>query len=461
MSAAGDSPVPERGIPDGCNIEVGDDGELSVEYEYWGPQIEVFEAIESGENDLVVYRGGYGSGKTVVGARWTIEVAERVPRSDNLILAQDQSKGGPTTYKGFFQQLPGVDCVPDEGGDPENSPLVDDFNRNKSRVTWHNGSVVRLGSADSWNRYAGGEFNAIWADEVGHYTCDLYQLHEMLVTRQRTEHGPNVTLWTSTGNGYNQFYDITERQVDKSEDALRWADQMEIVVANSLENPFLPEKEKLRNQFEGTARADQALRGGFAAADGLVYDDFNRHQHVISPEEAERFIDDSAAPVYGYDHGWDDPRVILDVRKTSLGQYVVSDLFYEEGTTIEDAIGWLEENEKPEGVMYAEHEPEHILKFRKAGYQAVKAQKNLDIGIPAVRKRLEHDSTGRPGLMVSERCTPLIQEFLDYQEDEVGRQVAKDHALDALRYVIMGDTRFGEKLEEDEQNRSGVSYIGT
>jgi len=156
------------------------------------------------------------------------------------VLAPDRQKGGPATYKGFFERLPGENTVPnDSAGDPENSPIVAGYHGTKHRLTLINGAVVQLGGADVWSRFAGSEFNAIWMDEVAHYgTTDLYDLHEMLVTRQRTEAGPNVTLWTSTGNGFNQFYDITERQVDEDDEALRWSDRLKIVVGSSLNNPF-------------------------------------------------------------------------------------------------------------------------------------------------------------------------------------------------------------------------------
>ena len=405
-------------------------------FELWESQTETWEHLESGEADLVVFRGGYGSGKTVLGVRWIITVALQVPKSDNLILAPDSQKGGPTTYKAFFDELPGEDTVPDEGGDPENSPIIADYNRVEKRATFQNGSIVRLGSADVWNRYAGGEFNAIHCDEVAHYgTTNLYDLHEMLVTRQRTAKGPNVTLWTSTGNGYDQFYDITERMVQPDgqggEEPLPWKDTMRVVVANSLHNPFLNEKEKYRRQFEGTEREEQALRGGFAAAEGLVYGEFSRNTHVRSDDTMPELRD---TWFYGYDHGWDDPRVVLQIGKTGHDQYAIVDEFYESQAKVSKAVQWL--SDRPNGTVYAEHEPEHIEMFRQAGYPTEKAVKNLDEGIPLVREFLETDDSGRPGLIVHEDCVNTIQEFQSYKEEHVGKSKATDHSCDSVRYVL-------------------------
>lgn len=430
-------------------------GTLDLDWGFWDAQLDAITALESGEYDVVNFRGGYGSGKTILGSRWIMEKATEVAGSDNLIIAPDSQKGGPTTYKVFFEELPGEDTVPDEGGDPEHSPFVDEYNRNERRITWFNGSVVRLGSADVWNRYAGGEFNAIWCDEVGHYEhTDIFDLNRMLLSRQRTRDGPNVTLWTSTGNGYNQYYDFVERQVTPDDEDL--PTRLINVVADSRNNPFLPEKEKLVRQFEGTAKEDQGLAGGFAAAEGLVYSAFSRPTHVRKRGDVELR---EGWRLYGYDYGFKDPRVLLEIGKTPAEQYVVLDLYYESQQPVEhlidpsDGSGWMLREEKSAGELYSDHEPEHIQKFRNAGYEAYAATKDIDEGIDEMRSVLDTDVDGRPGLIVLEDCTELIKEFQSYKEDDVGTSRATDHALDALRYAIMGD-RYVE--EDDGAGGSGT-----
>ncbi|QHS17915.1 hypothetical protein GWK26_12575 [haloarchaeon 3A1-DGR] len=430
-------------------------GTLDLDWGFWDAQLDAIAALESGQYDVVNFRGGYGSGKTILGSRWIMEKATEVSGSDNLIIAPDSQKGGPTTYKVFFEELPGEDTVPDEGGDPENSPFVAEYNRNERRITWFNGSVVRLGSADVWNRYAGGEFNAIWCDEVAHYEhTDIFDLNRMLLSRQRTRDGPNVTLWTSTGNGYNQYHDFVELQETPDGDDL--PTRLINVVADSRNNPFLSEKEKLVRQFEGTAKEDQGLAGGFAAAEGLVYSEFSRPTHVRSRCDVD-VRDDWR--LYGYDYGFKDPRVLLEIGKTPADQYVVLDSYYERQQPVEhlvdpdDGSGWVIREEKPTGELYSDHEPEHIQKFRDAGFEAYAATKDISEGIDEVRSVLDTDVDDRPGLLVLEDCTDLIKEFQSYKEEDVGTSRADDHALDALRYALMGD-RYVE--EDDGAGGSGT-----
>lgn len=409
---------------------------VTFDHEWTTYQADTLRALWSEDYDLVVLRTGYGGGKSLLGSRWIHRTALQ-RGGEYLVLAPDYQKGGPATYRVFFEELPGENTVPnDAAGNPENSPIVAGYNANEKRLTYSTGAIARLGSADKWNRYAGAEFAGIWCDEPAHYdNTNLYDLHEMLVSRQRTETGPNVTLWTSTGAGYDQYYDITERQVTADDDPLPWADRMEVIVGSVLDNPFLPEKSKMLAQFEGTPREAQALHGGFAAAEGLVYSSFSRARHVV-PEEsaAERIASDER--IYGYDAGWDDPRVIIEFGKTAYDQWLALDSFHRSESHPEDAIRWLRDNDKPEGTIYCEHEPGHIRKFRQAGWPAEKANKDLDEGIPHVRRRLETDDEERPGLLISDRCTELIQEFLSYQEEHVGKKVAEDHQLDATRYAL-------------------------
>ncbi|WP_255681349.1 terminase family protein [Natrinema sp. SYSU A 869] len=364
--------------------------------------------------------------------------------------------------------------------------MVADYTRSANRLTLTTGATIILGAADSWNRYAGDEFGAIWLDEPSHYEADLHDLLEMLGSRLRGVAGPKVQCWTLTGNGYNDAWEILGQRQDKTGDPIGLA--IEVVRASTLDNPYLDPgtRERFERQYADTDREAQALRGGFAAAQGLVYSGFSRDRHVIPHATACERAGDSWR-VYGYDAGWDDPRVCLELGKTSYEQLVVLDAFYESESHLEDVRAWLADNGKPRGTIYCDHEPAQIDKLNRAGYSAEKATKDLDEGIAEVRKRLEADGNlpvdnrekvimvmggvpggthlssptgetrraGEPpcgetasaeatqseqptvGLLISERCQHLIREFLGYKADHVGKATAEDHCLDALRYACM------------------------
>lgn len=460
--------------PDGMAWESpeGDDS-LTLTYDIWSAQRETLEAVKSGTHDIVAFLAGYGSGKSVFGARWLLMQALEHSGSRFLAMGVDFQKARDTTYPKLFAQLPGERTTLTTSGfnGPENSPLVADYNRQQHRLTLTNDSVITLGSADKYSRYAGAEFGAVWMDEPSHYGDELHDLVGMITTRLRGVDGPKTQLWTLTGEGYNAAWEIlAERQ---NADGEPIGLEIEVIRASVLDNPYLADgdKKRFRRKYEGTDKEKQALHGGFAAATGLVYSNFSRDRHVIPHEEAtDRVLEDWR--VYGYDAGWNDPRVLLEVGKTPYEQLVVLDEFYQSDSHVEDVIAWLSRNDKPDGTIYAEHEPAEIQRFKNAGATVRKAEKSIDAGIDEVRKRLEDDGNApaegrskvvrrrgggnceeqkerekrkkraktnpRVGLLVSERCQNLIREFLGYKEDHVGKGHADDHCLDSLRYLVMG-----------------------
>ena len=431
----------------------------TLTYDLWSAQREVLESLR-GDADITGFLGGYGSGKTMLGERWILKQALDHPGSRFLTMGIDFTKARDTTFRVLFEQLPGdrTAVVTSSYNGPETSPVVADYNRQEHRLTLTNDSVIKLGSADRWNRYAGDAYGAVHLDEPSHYGEDLHDLLEMIGSRLRGEDGPQTQLWTLTGNGYNAAYEILERQEDTNGEPLGL--NIDVIRANTLENPYLNDgaKERFKRQYAGGSREEQALFGGFAAAQGLVYSNFSRDTHVISHSEAT----DRVKPdwrMYGYDAGWNDPRVLVEIGKTDYEQLVILDEFYQSESHVSDAISWLETNDKPTGTIHSEHEPADIDRFDAAGYSTERAEKSLDAGIDEVRNRLEEDDDGRPGLLISEQCENTIREFLGYKEEQVGTSAAEDHICDSVRYAVMGDVtgsdvEVGFGIIELEKNNS-------
>lgn len=438
------------------NAETG-----SLSYDLWSAQRECLNVLNNDDHDLVAFLAGYGSGKSVFGARWLLKQALAYPASRFLAMGVDFQKARDTTYPKLFAQLPGerTTLITSTFNGPETSPIVADYNRQQHRLTLVNDSVITLGSADKYSRYAGAEFGAAWLDEPSHYGEELHDLTGMVTTRLRGVDGPKKILWTLTGEGYNSAWEILEKRQDADGEPIGL--DIAVVRASVLENPYLTEgdKERFKRKYEGTAKEQQALHGGFAAATGLVYSLFTQDRHVIPHAEAvKRVVDDWR--VYGYDYGWNDPRVILEIGKTSYEQLVVLNEFHERETHVEEVIEWLYEHEKPEGTVFCDHDPSDIKKITRAGYPAQQANKTIDEGIAEVRKRLQSDgnlpvhNVTKPksipstwdggevvecvGLLVSDSCEHLVREFLSYKEEHVGTTQATDHCLDSLRYACMG-----------------------
>lgn len=350
----------------------------------------------------------------------------------------DFTKARDVTFRVLFEHLPGerTGIVTSSFNDPEASPVVANFDRHHYRLTFTNDAVIKLGSTDKWSRHAGDEYGAAGLDEPSHYGEDLHDLLEMVGGRLRGVDGPKVQLWTLTGNGYNAAWQILEQQEDKNGDPIGL--DIAQVGASTLDYPYLAEadKDRFRRQYAHTDREAQALHGGFAATTGLVYPTFSRDTHVIDHDVALDRIDDTWR-VYGYDKSWRDPRILVEFGRTEHDQLVAIDEYYEPQRQIEHALSWLED--KPHGTIYAEHAPEDIQRFKKAGHRVEKVEKALDDGVDEVCNRLQPDEDDRPGLLVSDACENLVREFLSYKIEHVGKTDAEDHALDVTRYVCRGE----------------------
>lgn len=405
--------------------------ELDLDITYWKKQDQAIESARSGEYDITVFLGGFRSGKSYSGASWLLEMAMTYPNGDFLMMAVDYNKGKKTTYNVFFDEiLPGQAVNPYKGGDPENSPIVKNWTKQDRALTLINGSTISPAGADEESRYEGGSFNAVWMDEPGNYRDKLDGVTSTIL--ERLDGGsPGSVMWTTTGKRGPLQRILEERKWD---DGSSVESTINIIKASTLENPFLTESdiERLKRRYQGAENEGMALHGEFGDIEGRVYESFSRQRHVRPTEELEKRIDYQKRLVFGYDAGWDDERVVLEAAVAPDGTILILDEFYESGSFVDDAIKYL--NKKPKGLIYSEHEPEHIARFNKeTKHKAVKAIKRISVGIEEVRQRFHKD-----GLLISEDCHNLIDELLGYKKEDVGGSNTQDHACDALRYLIMG-----------------------
>lgn len=432
--------------PDGMTWQPGDDDEpATLSFDVWEAQQQALQSANVDSRDITALLAGYGSGKSVLGARWLLATAIQHPGSRFLCMGQSFAEARDTTYPKLFAALPGDRTTRLTSGynGPENSPIVADYNRQERRLTLTNDAVIVLGSADKYSRFAGAEFGAVWADEPSHYGDELHDIAGMMTTRMRGVAGPKTQLWTLTGEGYNAAWEILEQRQGPDGEPIGL--NIDVIRASVLDNPYLPDgsKERFKRKYAGTAREDQALHGGFAAATGLVYDAFSRDEHVIPHSEAADRID-SGWRVYGYDAGWNDPRVLIEFGRTGYDQLVALSEFYQQESHVDDAIRWLDD--RPDGLIHSEHAPSDIDRFENAGCRVERADKDIDAGIDELRNRLNPSDGERPGLLVSENCENLIREFFGYKEEHVGKSAADDHCLDVARYVSMGEANTGGEV---------------
>lgn len=409
-----------------------------LNWKFWSKQAIAIQHAQNGDYDIVCFLGGYRSGKSITGARWLTLSALENPDGQFLAMAVDYNKGKTTTYNVLFEHgLPNPENTnlnPFTGGNPTQSPVVHHWTKIDRTLTLVNGSTITLAGADEETRYEGGSFNAVWMDEPGNYRSKLDGVTSTVM--ERLDRGPPATsMWTTTGK-QGPLQRILKRREWKDGSTVNL--DIKIIRASTENNIFLNNDalQRLKRRYTNSVNEGMALKGEFGAVEGRVYPEFSRKTHVVNRDKVN--VHDSWR-VYGYDAGWKDPRVLVEIGKTALDQLVVLDVFYKSKSYVSDVIQWLQEGDKVEGRMYCEHEPGDIEKFRRElRWKAVKAEKNIDRGINTVRERLRLDGDGRPGLLVCSCCEKAVSEFESYQEEDVGGADVEDHFLDALRYAVMG-----------------------
>jgi hypothetical protein len=460
------SATAENAGPDGMqwNPETG-----KLSFEFWEAQREALDAFMSGGYDITAFLGGFGSGKTTTGARLLITLAQAHPGSKHAAMAIDFQKGNETTFEALFKNLPGdrTHLLTSNFNGPEQSPIVADYNRNDHRLTFTNDSIIRLASADHPQSVIGDEFQSVWLDEPSKYHphTKLYDIAlDVVPSRLRSFEPQYGQFWSLTGNGYNSAYKILRERENKSGEDI--GTEIFVKRASMLNNPYLSDavKESQRRQYEETSVAEQALHGGFAAAEGLVYDvgreehltpldihEDDDGQHIAAMVNGRPVPVDPEYRVYGYDHGWHpDPRAALEIGKTVGDErLIVLDELMRTKSPLPETMRWLAP--KPGGVIASEHMPEDIEELNSGSenapqydpreFEAIEANRSLDAGIPKVSGWLNpRDEDGKPlppKLLIADRCEELINEFFSYKQEDIGGKAADDHLLDCLRYAIM------------------------
>jgi phage terminase large subunit len=403
-----------------------------IQWRFWEKQKKAMEHAASGNHDITVFLGGFRSGKSVSGARYIVKNALKTMDSKYLAMAVNYNIGKQTTYNVLFDMaIPGDNVNPFEGGNPENSPIVQHWTKLDKTLTLNNGSTIVLAGADQTNRYEGGSFNGAWIDEPGNYKNKLHGVASTLL--ERMDRGPpGSMLWTTTGKTGPLQKFVERREWPKTGDPVN--NSIKVVKASTDDNPFLSKQalERLKRRYEGSTNEEMALHGEFGDVEGRVYPNFQRETHVKPRKQLEKRVDDNIDPVYGYDAGWDDEKVVLQVQVANDGTLMVLDEFYESNKFLSDVIDWLQD--RPRGTLHSEHEPEQIRKMNaETSHRIIEANKSLDTGIDLMRQRIQ-----KQGLVVAEECENTVEELLGYQKEDVGGTNVQDHACDVLRYIVMG-----------------------
>jgi PBSX family phage terminase large subunit len=370
------------------------------------------------EANHAAFIGGIGSGKSFAGAERALRAAygrvgEGVITTPNLgvITAPTYPMLEDATLRVFNEIA---------------EPYIASFNISKMRMTMKNGSEILFRSTEKPDRLRGPSISWWFGDEAAMYDA---KVRRVMLGRLRQFGQAGYEWLATTPRGRNWLYSAFV--TNAKENYL-------LVRSSSAENTFLDRSiiEMWESEYTGDFAA-QELGGEFVAFEGLIYAMFDRSRHVTT-----RTPGAFANVVAGVDWGFANPGVIVVVGIDGEGVGQVVAERYQRQTRIEEWVTVAQQMRAEWGIktMYCDPaSPDNIKKFVEGGLPAQAADNTVLTGIQAVQNRF---ATGR--LLVASSCANVINEAEQYawMENKAGVRdqpvKANDHAMDALRYAIMG-----------------------
>lgn len=402
----------------------------------------------------ISYIGGIGSGKTLIGCIAMVSTAIQHP-GDYLICRQFMPQLKDTTLKTFLEVCP--------------PGLIAEY-----RVAE---SVVKLKAVD-------GKFSYIYFRQLeepeklrsfnlsGFLIDEGNQVSEeafMLLQGRLRGKGLRKGLLVSNPNGHDWIYRWFFKKDHFKTDIAK--QQFHLIRAPSTENIHLP-PEYVENMMQSWSqdRIDREINGSFDAFEGMVYHEFRRDTHVIKPFK----IPDNWPRFVGIDHGYRNPSAWVWCAVGPDGEVYVYREFYEREWLIEEIVNGkriygtynpgvmqlsrgeklvqavIDPSTKARRGTTGESDYDEYVRCLPHSFPLYKANNDVELGINRVKGYLKpHHKTGKPRLFVFETCTNLLEEITQYRYQELrpnqeGKKAEKeqpyknnDHALDALRYVVM------------------------
>lgn len=398
------------------------------------------------------YLGGVGSGKTMIGCI-TILTWAVMYEGDYLIGRQFFPELRDTTLKTFLEICPPELIIEHRVADA----II--------RIRGRNGgtSNILFRALEEPDKLRSLNLNGFYLDESNQMTENAFWL---LTTRLRGKYVRKGIMTTNSDGRSWGWRLFVQKSFTDDESAKK---MFYSIKAPSTENTHLPDdyiSSMLLTYSE--ARRRREVEADEDLFEGAVYPDFRIDKNVIDSFE----IPDSWHKVVGMDHGLKNPAAAIFAAVDPDSNVYIFDEFYKSGWLIEEICKGHRETKEPgintklknarypniyidpstkavrgqtgvsEFSTYVEHLPEKCA--------LLTANNEVGAGLDRVSKLFkDHAVTKKPSLFIFRNCKNLINELLEYRWETqsssmIGRRNDKeaprkynDHAVDALRYLIM------------------------
>ena len=331
------------------------------------------------------------------------------------------------------------------------------FRTMEQQYVYPNGSIIAVGGMDAASKLLSSEWDIIYASEATELDENDW---EILGTRLRNGGMPFQQLIGDCNPSHPRHW--LKQRCDRGDTFL--------LTSRHEDNPSITEERLSRLKALTGVRRLRYYLGLWAAAEGLVYDEWEESTHLVSKRllvnrsvlQRDGSVNTDAIHrvLAGVDFGWTNPGCIHIYGLDYDGRLYLLRELYQTHRTDDWWIAQARVFEDQYGVeqwICDPAQPASIEKFKAAGLPAVKADNAIVAGIDAVRARLQVQQDGHPRLYIydgalqnkdtereeSHQPTGLCSEILEYvwapsREGFPAKEVPtklNDHAMDVLRYV--------------------------
>jgi len=311
-------------------------------------------------------------------------------------------------------------------------------------------SLILLRGWESIENLRGQAFDFLVLDEVAmvkNFWSNWQEIIRPTLTDRRGQ-----ALFISTPKGFNHFYDLYNIEAKDND--------YKSFHFTTYDNPNVPGDEVDKAKSEITEdRFAQEYLADFRKTEGLVYKEFNRDRHLFD-DEPKQIIESIA----GVDFGFTNPTAVIHIKRDYDQKFWVTGEWYKTKRT-EVQVAEYVVSCQFQSVYPDPENPSAIEVMNQMGISVREVKKGKDSVQSGINKVRELFKQNR--LFIHRSCVNLISELETYSypdkksdQSEAEKPIKEhDHALDALRYAVMGSFELNVNGPEQEQAERLLSRL--
>lgn len=395
--------------------------------------------LEDARYRRYLFDGGARSGKTDLTLVWLVAQAQRFPGARILAARWRLDHARTTLWSLSLKKLLPPGCAGAR------------YFEQSLELRLPNGSMIRVAGLDDAERV-----DKILGDEYLHiFVNEATQISYATLTKVMTRLSQNIpgavrklVLDCNPKGPRHWLHQLGVRHLVPSADPAKAeplpdADAWCRLSWTPYDNPYLPaDTIRTLEALPGVMRR-RMLLGEWCNNEGAVYEGFDPDFNCFDelPEHSSHW-----RRIRSIDFGFTNPFCCLWGAVDADGRLWIYRELYERGRRADELAPRILEAE--EGSFTTVADPEDAAgraTLAAAGIETVPAEKQVVPGVQAVQRRLADAGDGRPRLYIARRCANLLNEIYDYRWEEPaqGREAKEephkenDHAMDAMRYMVM------------------------